>query len=252
MTGDVRVNITLGTATPTASVSSLNNPSVLLGYSTNMATATSGSYYFSLTTATISNGSVKAKYTNSTAGYAPANTSGTESSASSIGVTIENDGSKTYIPTASYTSSTSSNSGSYKSSVNPSTSTKYFNITEGYTPKSYCYVNPVSVSNNFSSYSLGSRTNGASSGYTVYLNMHEMAIVLSDSCSLYYSSSSSVGSSYVSTAGGAVVWYNGSGWRYCNYNSSSASSFTGMAGYSTIYLRVNSGKYLRKMTLNLK
>lgn len=89
----------MAAAVPSAAVSSLSSPTVALsGVVSGMATATTGSYYVTIS-GSGTNGSVKAKYTNSTAGYAPKNTTGTESAASAIAPNIT--GGKTiYIKTA--------------------------------------------------------------------------------------------------------------------------------------------------------
>lgn len=94
----------MAAAVPSAAVSSLSSPTVALsGVVSGMATATTGSYYVTLS-GSATNGSVKAKYTNSTAGYAPKNTTGTESTASAIAPNIT--GGKTIYIKAATTSKT--------------------------------------------------------------------------------------------------------------------------------------------------
>ena len=84
-------------ASPTAAVSSLSSPTVVVsGSATGMATATTSDYYVEIT-GTTTKGSVKAKYTNSQAGYAAVNTSGTESAATTITPNVTGSGSKVYI-----------------------------------------------------------------------------------------------------------------------------------------------------------
>ena len=67
------------------------------------------------------------------------------------------------------------------------------------------------VSNsNISGYSVQtSRTNGSSTAQSI--SRYQMALVLSDRCTFYYGSSSSLGSS-VSVAGGALVYNDRSNW----------------------------------------
>ena len=76
------------------------------------------------------------------------------------------------------------------------------------------------------------------------LSRDEMAIALSDSTSLYYGSSSSPSTSK-SVSGGAIIYNDGSNWKLLNYSDTSAQSL--VSGTSTLYLRTNSGKYLRKI-----
>lgn len=88
----------IAAATPTSEVSSLSSPTITITKSANGFTASTQttSYYVDVT-ASQTKGSVKSKYKNSNAGYAPANTSGTESGATEISATYSGTG-KIYIP----------------------------------------------------------------------------------------------------------------------------------------------------------
>lgn len=89
----------IAAATPSAEVSGLSSPAVAVsGAVTGMATVSSGSYYVQVNT-TVTNGSVKAKYKNTQAGYAPANT-GTDTAATTITPDVTGSGTKIYIKPA--------------------------------------------------------------------------------------------------------------------------------------------------------
>lgn len=156
------------------------------------------------------------------------------------------------------TSSTSSPSGYLsKGSVTPGSSTKYVYAPSGFlcyqstsysasssSSGQYISISPINWEN-ISGYNVNtSRTNGQSSGYSMSLSRDEMAIVLTDSTSLYYGSSSSPSSSK-SVGGGCLIFNDGSNWKLLNYNDTSTQSL--VSGTSTLYLRTNSGKYLRKI-----
>ena len=96
---------------PSASVSSYVTPSVAIsGAVTGMATATTSSYYVTIS-GNATNGSVKAKYTNTVAGYAVKNTTGTESAATTITPSITGSGT-IYIKAGTITNNTSGGSSS--------------------------------------------------------------------------------------------------------------------------------------------
>ena len=85
-------------------------PSVTIGGTTNMATANSGTYYFTRT-GTANNGTVQTKWKNATAGYAAKNTSGTNSGTVTVTPTKTND-TTIYIPTAQGSITMNAGSGS--------------------------------------------------------------------------------------------------------------------------------------------
>lgn len=102
----------MAAATPTAEVSSLSSPTVAVsGAVTGMETASSGSYYVTVN-GSATNGSVKSKYKNTQTGYAPANTSGTESAATTITPNVTGSGTKIYIKSCTITNNTSGGSSS--------------------------------------------------------------------------------------------------------------------------------------------
>lgn len=102
----------IAAATPSSEVSSLSSPTVAVsGAVTGMETASSGSYYVTVN-GSATNGSVKSKYKNTQAGYAPANTSGTESAATAITPNVTGSGTKIYIKSCTITNNTSGGSSS--------------------------------------------------------------------------------------------------------------------------------------------
>ena len=121
--GTACVKIPAGSTTPSASVTSA--PSVTVSGSTNMATANSGTYYFTVS-ATKTDGKVKGSATIKE-GYQPA---GTKTSGEiAVAPTISGSGTKHYVPSASTTlySNTSNSTSGFK------TTTTYENA-QGYMP----------------------------------------------------------------------------------------------------------------------
>lgn len=188
--------------------------------------ASSTSYYSIKASGTI-------KIVVSTAGYIAAGETTKSFSAFKVGEIKKSTGMTT----------SSSSSGSYKTSITPGTSLKYVNCPYGYIDTAH-YVTVARV-NGFGDSGICA---GASSGYTIFLNKDEVGICLSDSTTLYYGTSSSVGTSNsVSVQGGAVIYWDGSAWRVRDYDDSPNTTILGTQ--VTIYLRVNSGKRLRKLSL---
>lgn len=121
--GTTYVKVPAGSATASASVSSA--PAVTVSGSTNMATANSGTYYFTVS-ATKTDGKVKGSATIKE-GYQPA---GTKTSGEvTVAPTISGSGTKHYVPSASATlySNTSNSTSGFK------TTTTYENA-QGYMP----------------------------------------------------------------------------------------------------------------------
>ena len=121
--GTTYLKVPAGSATASASVSSA--PAVTVSGSTNMATANSGTYYFTVS-ATKTDGKVKGSATIKE-GYQPA---GTKTSGEvAVAPTISGSGTKHYVPSASTTlySNTSNSTSGFKT-------TKTYENTQGYMP----------------------------------------------------------------------------------------------------------------------
>ena len=121
--GTTYVKVPAGSATASASVSSA--PAVTVSGSTNMATANSGTYYFTVS-ATKTDGKVKGSATIKE-GYQPAGTK--ISGEVAVAPTISGSGTKHYVPSASTTlySNTSNSTSGFKT-------TKTYENTQGYMP----------------------------------------------------------------------------------------------------------------------
>ena len=130
-------------ASPSASVSSYTAPSVSVSGSASGFTASSSatSYYVTVN-ASASNGSVKAKYQNITAGYQPLE-AGVESEATTITPTVSGSGNKVYIPAAGYTAN-SNNSATNAVDATPGSFPYYVAVSAGYTPKRRIKINAPS------------------------------------------------------------------------------------------------------------
>lgn len=132
----------LPASTPSASVVVSVTPEVdVEGTATGFTPSSTTTSYYVTVSGYIPDGGhgrVKAKYTNSTAGYAPQNTSGTESSETPLDPTIVGDGTKIYIPAGSATTPTNTTAlSSTSTSLSGTTLTVQANVTptvvEGYT-----------------------------------------------------------------------------------------------------------------------
>lgn len=137
--------------------------------------------------------------------------------------------------------------------ITPSTSTQYANSDND----SYLFrvtVNPVTHSGNTDGYDRGDRTSSTSG--TFYIERWEVAIALNDSMTVeygYLSYGSFIKMGSVNVSGGAVFFFNGTGWRYSNYDSNASSTLPDSAYIGDkLYFRTSSSKYLRKMTIRLE
>lgn len=159
--------IAIPSATPTSAVSNLSSPTVAVGATTSLATASSGDYYIEVL-ATPTNGSVKSKYTNSQAGWAPINTGGTETSATTITPNVTGSGTKIYLKTATF-GMVSSSSATPVLEFTPSNATLLGYAYAGYNNGALIKVNPMSVTTG--SISLDTSFNASNGVFTAYSNL---------------------------------------------------------------------------------
>ena len=144
-------------------------------------------------------------------------------------------------PTFSYTTTGTQPSTSVKTSVYPSVDPYYISITTaGWCSTGYFRIYGSRVKPNTSITTGGQST----SSYTLQLKKGQAAIVLKDSTTVYWNTSSAVSNSNsFDVSGGAIIFYD-FGWYYLNYTSTSK-TYIASSSYSSLYLRVTSAKSLR-------
>lgn len=233
---DVKVS---AVATGTINVGTIGSISFTPTVETNMAiisnpSGTNGTNYFTITASGITNGTIQG------VAAVPSGEDGYVSSGTYMGPNPQS-GSITgnsvlHVAAATYGTS---NSGTLVKTITPNTSSdQYVNVTAGYTQASKIKVSSVS----FGGYNVNASRTTISN--TSNINIYrDMAAIVCDSGGTYvfYYQGSQVTS--VTLAPGAIIYNDGSAWKYLNVGSSSATTITSGTSFLGIRKSSSSGTY---------